>query len=45
MEIHDNYFSELNSIMQKYGFTFYRVNRGKYIRNSIKRLILNPNSS
>ena len=22
MEIHDNYFSELNSIMQKYGFTY-----------------------
>ncbi len=45
MEIHDNYFPELNSIMQKYGFTFYRVNRNKYIKNSIKRLILNPKSS
>ena len=45
MEIHDNYFPELNSIMQKYGFTFYRVSRNKYIANSMRELLLNPISS
>ena len=45
MEIHDNYFTELNSIMQKYSFTFYRVSRSQYLKNSIKRLLLNPISS
>ncbi len=45
MEVHDNYFVELNSLMEKYGFKFYRITRTHYIMNSIRRLILNPKSS
>jgi FkbM family methyltransferase len=45
MEIHDNYFTELNSLMEKYGFKFYRITRNIYIKNSIKRFIQSPKSS
>jgi len=45
IEIHDNYFTELNSLMEKYGFKFCRITRNIYIKNSIKRFIQSPISS